>query len=103
MSVTYSLAVDHWRNTESIVIRSRSGKHIASFPLDFIQRGGDNTWRFVLYVIKQLVKQSTDAEGIIEGSKGIQVDQDDMPRGGNFSFVQSGQSNLLPLKRVSVR
>jgi hypothetical protein len=55
--VNYKLAIDGWPESERIVIRNgtTSPSVIASFPLDFVRRGGDNTWQYILDMVENVV------------------------------------------------
>ncbi|KIR50679.1 hypothetical protein I315_06886 [Cryptococcus gattii Ru294] len=96
MSTTlYELAVDSWTDTESIEITSTSNSRIASFPLSFIQTGGDNTWRYVLKVVDQLVKKDSDQLGVIIDAHGMAVSLDDAPSSGLYHYEQTRKSILF--------
>ncbi|KIR59183.1 hypothetical protein I314_05169 [Cryptococcus bacillisporus CA1873] len=96
MSTTfYELAVDSWTDTQSIEITSTSNSHIASFPLSFIQTGGDNTWRYVLKVVDQLVKKDSDQLGVIIDAHGMAVSLDDAPSSGLYHYEETRKSILF--------
>ncbi|ADV20659.1 Hypothetical Protein CGB_B9770C [Cryptococcus gattii WM276] len=76
MTIYYPLALDLWDYSSSIVIRSTKGTRIATFPLDFISRGGDNSWSYVL------------RGGIIKDEYGRVLDPNDCPSAGVFFFSQ---------------
>ncbi|WVO21738.1 uncharacterized protein IAS62_003050 [Cryptococcus decagattii] len=83
---TYPLALDLWDAGSSVVIRSTNGTRIASFPLDFISRGGDNTWSYVLYVIDQLIISESGRGRIIKDKHGRVLDPNESPSAGEFVF-----------------
>lgn len=88
MTIYYPLALDLWDYSSSIVIRSTKGTRIATFPLDFISRGGDNSWSYVLYVIDRLIISESSRGGIIKDEYGRVLDPNDCPSAGVFFFSQ---------------
>lgn len=94
-TTSYELAVDTWTNTDSIEITSTSNSRIASFPLSFIQTGGDNTWRYVLKVVDQLVEKDSDQLGVIIDTHGVAVNLDDAPSSGLYYYEQTRKSILF--------
>lgn len=88
---TYPLALDLWDAGSSVVIRSTNGTRIASFPLDFISRGGDNTWSYVLYVIDQLIISESGRGRIIKDEHGRVLDPNESPSAGEFVFSIEGK------------
>lgn len=88
---TYPLALDLWDAGSSVVIRSTNGTRIASFPLDFISRGGDNTWSYVLYVIDQLIISESGRGRIIKDEHGRVLDPNESPSAGEFVFSLEGK------------
>lgn len=91
MTIYYPLALDLWDYSSSIVIRSMKGTRIATFPLDFISRGGDNSWSYVLYVIDRLIISESSRGGIIKDEHGRVLDPNDSPSAGVFFFSQEGK------------
>ncbi|OWZ30827.1 hypothetical protein C347_03972 [Cryptococcus neoformans AD2-60a] len=85
---TYPLALDLWDSGSSVIIRSATGTRIASFPLNFISRGGDNSWSYVLYVIGQLIIPESSRTGIIKDEHGRVLDPNEPPSAGVFFFFQ---------------
>jgi hypothetical protein len=83
-TVQYPLAVDHWRETDIICIRSQIGTTIASFPLEFVRRGGDDTWQYVLCVVGQLVDHPPEQLGVIKSEDGTPVNLAEAPCVGSF-------------------
>lgn len=88
---TYPLALDLWDSGSSVIIRSATGTRIASFPLNFISRGGDNSWSYVLYVIGQLIIPESSRTGIIKDEHGRVLDPNEPPSAGVFFFFQEGK------------
>jgi hypothetical protein len=62
---TYERAIARWRRAGHIAIRSINDYEIAVFPLKFVATGGDNTWRYVLSVVEQLVETVPEHPGMI--------------------------------------
>lgn len=100
---TYPLALDLWDSGSSVIIRSATGTRIASFPLDFISRGGDNSWSYVLYVIGQLIIPESSRTGIIKDEHGRVLEPNESPSAGVFFFSQVGKlpGDLYNDKRLS--
>jgi hypothetical protein len=92
-TLLYELAVDSWADTDSIDILSSTNSRIASFPLAFVERGGDNTWRYVLDVVNQLVYPIPDQPGVITNTKGEPVNLADAPLKGSYRYEQLGTSS----------
>jgi hypothetical protein len=88
---SYPLALDLWDDTSAIIIRSISGTRIATFPLEFVQRGGDNTWGFVLQVVQELVESDTGSLGVLKDTDGMSLDPSEAPWAGTFRFENIGQ------------
>jgi hypothetical protein len=89
-STTYTTASGVWRRGGVIKILSILETIIASFPLDFVREGGDNTWRYILLAINLLVEDDPDHPGHIENQDGTAVDLDDAPSSGIFRYVEQG-------------
>lgn len=100
---TYPLALDLWDSGSSVIIRSAIGTRIASFPLNFISRGGDNSWSYVLYVIGQLIIPESSRTGIIKDEHGRVLDPNERPSAGVFFFFKraSYPGDLYNDKRLS--
>lgn len=99
-TTSYELAVDTWTNTDSIEITSTYNSRIASFPLSFIQRGGDNTWHYVLRVVDQLVEKDSDQLGVIIDTRGVAVNLDDAPSSGLYHYEQTRKSILFQSPQI---
>lgn len=65
-STTYTTASGVWRRGGVIKICSSLETHIASFPLDFVKEGGDNTWRYISLVVALLVEVDPAALGVLK-------------------------------------
>nr|ODN73617.1 hypothetical protein L203_06670 [Cryptococcus depauperatus CBS 7841] len=91
----YPLATSLWTNSSSVVIRSDYDTRIAVFPLDFIRQGGDNTWSYVLYVVRQLVVLEPDQLGQLQDENGAALDLNEAPKAGTFRFhIEGSQSDV---------
>jgi hypothetical protein len=100
--VQYELAASSWGVRDTIDIVSVQNTLIASFPLEFVQRGGDNSWRYVLGVIEQLVDTVPGHASVIRDQSGADVDLEEAPWSGEFVFAQNGGSQLSFWVRVDV-
>jgi hypothetical protein len=102
-STYYERGVDSWESRESVVVRSRDSTIVASFPLSFIQRGGDNTWGYVLEVVDQLVNTDATHPWTIRDHEDQVVDRRQPPRAGIFWFDLLGMSvlSMSPRGRIS--
>jgi hypothetical protein len=91
--VYYKLAIDGWPESERIVIRNGTSSPtvIASFPLDFVRRGGDNTWQYVLDMVENVVDPEPGHPGVIRDSTGLPVNPEASPISGDFWFEHSGK------------
>jgi hypothetical protein len=89
---TYERAIARWRRAGHVTIRSINDCEIAVFPLKFVATGGDNTWRYVLSVVEQLVEPVPEHPGMIftNGPTPERVDLDGPPHEGVFLYKQLG-------------
>jgi hypothetical protein len=76
---TYPLALDLWDDTR-----------IATFPIEFVQRGGDNTWRFVLKIVQELLESQSGSLPVLKDLDGGLLDLNQAPWAGTFSFEHVG-------------
>lgn len=67
---TYPLALDLRDGTSAIIIRSITSTRIATFPIDFVQCGGDNTWAFILEAVQELVESQIGLLFVLKDSDG---------------------------------
>jgi hypothetical protein len=88
-SKAYERAVTAW-NGPRITIISPADKPIAHIPLDFVIRGGDNTWAYVVGVVRQLVVE--DDGRIFDGAQA--VSPADPPFAGTFVYSARGKRDL---------
>lgn len=91
----YERADERWRRTDTIEILSIVDTEIAYFPLAFVQRGGNNTWQFVLDIVRLLVVEDPVNPGHIftRPQDGAPVDLSSPPRAGTFHYIQEGMSH----------
>lgn len=94
-STTYTTGSGVWRRGGVIKVLSILETNIASFPLDFVREGGDNTWRYILLVINLLVEGDPDHPGHIDNQDGTAVDLDQAPSSGIFRYVEQGIYDTL--------
>jgi hypothetical protein len=99
----YERAVDSWGSYESVVLRSRDGTIVASFPLPFIQRGGNNTWGYILDVVDRLVNTDPNHPWAVRDHEDQVVDPTQPPRGGLYLFDLLGMwvRNKSSSERIS--
>nr|ODN89885.1 hypothetical protein L204_06162 [Cryptococcus depauperatus CBS 7855] len=91
----YPLAISFWKDSSLVEINSDHGTFIAAFPLDFIRQGGDNTWSYVLFVVRQLVVLEPDQLGQLQDENGVELDLNEAPKAGTFCFhVEGSQSDV---------
>lgn len=92
-TVFYELAVDSWLSTETIVISSPTGRVVASFPIPFVQRGGDDRWLYVLNTLEHLIERRNGVRcWHIEHQDGQAVNPDLPPVHGEYLLVEDGES-----------
>lgn len=87
----YDLAIHSWRDPDNITIQSCNGTRIASFPLGFVRRGGDNTWRCILDVVCDLVEHHGSHSPILTDEHGQPLDLDSDVVAGVFVYGQLGK------------
>ncbi|RSH82996.1 hypothetical protein EHS25_005706 [Saitozyma podzolica] len=96
---TYSLAVQSWSDQPITIRCFRTDERIASFPLEFVRRGGNNTWQYVMDVVNQLVEQAAGGRPVIRTSSGEEVSLTDAPTSGVFKYEQVGSPDALKFSR----
>lgn len=93
MERTYQLAVHAWNTYhDAITIRSIDGSTIALFPVPFIRTGGNNTWRFVLEVVNQLIDPDPRHPGVLKDDAGGVLDLEAAPLSGVYLYARQGSS-----------
>jgi hypothetical protein len=85
----YERAVLNW-NGPRISIISATEQAIAHIPLDFVAQGGNNTWDYILEVVKLLVVEN---DGWIFAANNQPVDAEAMPIAGTFVYRTSRTSD----------
>ncbi|OWZ47531.1 hypothetical protein C343_00884 [Cryptococcus neoformans C23] len=94
---TYALAQHFWRDSEVITISSYDNQLIGTFPLNFIKRGGLNTWAFVSDIVHQLV--DIVGGGFIRAKNGNPVLLQEAPYAGDFVFVPRNERASISFAR----
>jgi hypothetical protein len=90
---TYPLALHAWGTYDNrITVKTTAGDAIAHFPVPFIASGGDNTWRYVLEAVNQLVVLEHRHLGVIKDDVGQILDLDGVPSKGTYLYEQNGVS-----------
>ena len=89
--VRYDLAVASWRNSDVISIVSASGSPIAYFPLDFIMKGGQPEWTYVILAIQQITDQAIGTQWGLQDTDGQVVSAEAIPRAGKFIYGTQGE------------
>lgn len=100
---TYALAQHFWRDSEVITISSYDYQLIGTFPLNFIKRGGLNTWAFVSDIVHQLV--DIVGGGFIRAKNGNPVLLQEAPYAGDFVFVPHSEqyhATDKPLEELTI-
>ncbi|WOO86374.1 uncharacterized protein LOC62_08G009851 [Vanrija pseudolonga] len=82
----YDLAIHSWSDSDNLTVVSTNGTRIASFPLGFIRRGGDNSWRYVVDIVDLLIVRQGDQCTPLEDQYGVSVDLDSPPMAGTFIY-----------------
>jgi hypothetical protein len=94
----YRQAVDFWQSPaiEVVSMKGNQEETIARIPLEFVRRGGNDTWSYVIEVIKELVDQK-DGHIFYQGHA---VDPAMAPFPGIFFYVPSSESLVYELSRM---
>jgi hypothetical protein len=90
----YRQAIDFWESPTIDIIgyKGESREVIARFPLEFVQRGGNNTWHYVLEVVRQLVSPS---DGLIFLPNEMPANLASPPYPGTFFYNPSSKSRFI--------
>lgn len=89
-TTSYKRAVAWWGGPQ-ITIVSVDNKAIANIPLNFVTAGGDNTWAYVIGIVKVLVLQK---DGLIYNGDEA-VNQASAPIAGRFVYSCQGMFRYL--------
>lgn len=97
----YPLAVHSWNpGSVPLLVRcQRTNELVASFPLEFVKRSGNDSWRYILDVVNQLVEPSPGHKPIIRDGAGVAVELSMSTAEGVYWFEQSGSSNGVTMSR----
>ncbi len=95
MSSVFLLSSDYYDEAGHIYIHetSPSGLVFAKIAIEFLRKGGLNTWDFVLAITNMLVDPVLDCPGTIRTASGDLIDLTSIPSEGAFVYTQEG---LLP-------
>ena len=90
----YALATAQWKSTANIFIHLQSGRAIAHFPLEFLRRGGDHSWPYIFYVLKEMLElDERDAWTVID-EDAQPIDQSAIPVEGSYQLMVRGEHIL---------
>lgn len=95
--VTYTTASGRWRRSGNVNVLSIHDTQIATFPMAFLQSCGDNTWRYILFVISLLVNVASDHPGELFDPLGHPVSPQDAPVAGTFRYIERGEERRASL------
>jgi hypothetical protein len=98
--ITYTTAAGVWRRGGVVEVMSIKDTLIASFPLDFIIDGGDNTWRYVCQAVALLIEVEPGHEGLLVDNDDTAVNVDDPPTAGIYRYIEHGQEWFRPSGRT---
>ncbi len=87
----YTLATTQWRSTANIVVQLQSGRSIAHFPLEFLRRGGDHTWLYIFYVLKEVLELNETETWTVIDQDTKPIDPSEPPVEGYYQFVVHGE------------
>lgn len=92
MSALYILSSDYYTECGHIHIHDSSlnGIVFAKVPLEFVRKGGLDTWDFVLDIVNMLVDPIPNCPGMIKTANGVAVDLTANPLEGHYIYVQTG-------------
>ena len=95
--IHYISSPGKWRRCGVVEVVSLHDTRIASFPVDFLESCGDNTWSFVLFVVQLLVIPDPEHPGAIyeENIAETAVQLHDSPQEGTYRYVQPGRQHCL--------
>jgi hypothetical protein len=89
--VSYLGASSKWRRQGDVEVHSILDTSIASFPLEFLECNGDNTWSYIRFVISLLVDEDPSHHGAIHTESGVPVGLSDAPVAGVYTFIEAGE------------
>lgn len=93
MSSLFLLSSDFFTGSGHIKVHASTldGLIFAKIPLDFVRKGGLDTWEFVLDLVNMLVDPAPHAGVILKDSDGVSVDLSDSPTEGHYIYVHDGK------------
>ena len=87
--VSYTKATSAWPRGDVLQIISAVDTVIASFPIQFVRQSGDNTWRYIAFVISLLVVEESDHPRVIVDAAFNPVALDAQPDAGVFRYIET--------------
>jgi len=87
----YALATTQWKSTANIVVQLQSGLSIAHFPLEFLRHGGDHSWTYILYVLKELLDFNETETWTVINQNAKSIDPSELPIEGYYRLVVEGE------------
>ena len=97
--VSYTKATSAWPRGDILQIVSAADTVIASFPIQFVRQGGDNTWRYIAFVVSLLVIVDPAHPCVIVDAAFHPVALDEQPDAGVFRYVEfaaGGYRAMIP-------
>ena len=101
MSSVFLLSSDYYDQSGHISVHdaSISGLVFAKIPIEFLRKGGLDTWDFVLAITNMLVDPVAGSPGSISASNGEAIDVMSPPKEGHYIYTQDGSS---PCPRIGL-
>ena len=92
MSTLFLLSSDYYDECGHIRIHDSSlnGIVFAKVPVEFIRKGGLDSWDFVLDIVNMLVDPTPNCPGMIKTASGVAIDLTARPTEGHYIYVQTG-------------
>lgn len=92
MSSLFLLSSDFFTDCGHIKVHASTldGLVFAKIPLEFVRKGGLDTWGFVLDLVNMLVDPVPHAGGMLRHADGEMVDLSGSPSEGHYVYVQDG-------------
>jgi len=94
--VSYTKATSAWPRGDVLQIVSALDTVIASFPIQFVRQSGDNTWRYIAFVVSLLVVEEPDHPRVIVDRAFNPVVLDAQPDAGVFRYIETVASTYRP-------
>jgi hypothetical protein len=88
--VVYPLVQSSWRASPLVSVQIEGHDIPINVPVEFLARSGDNTWRFVKFIVNECVNETGDvvqADGQLLPDEGV-------PRPGKYVFVLPADSGV---------